>query len=72
MCLETHEMQDSAGLGDQTKSAKGQIGQGHIAAFGAPVRAMSADLFGQGHDDTCRAAQVAEPVDALVLGDLAE
>jgi hypothetical protein len=32
----------------------------------------SADLFGQGDDDACGAAEVAEPVDALVLRHLAE
>src|SRR6186997_3066458 len=33
---------------------------------------VSADLFGQGDDDACGAAEVAEPEDVLVLGDLTE
>ena len=35
-------------------------------------RPASADLFGQGDDDARGAAEVAEPVDALVLRHLAE
>jgi hypothetical protein len=37
-----------------------------------PTSDASADLFGQGDDDARGAAQVAEQVDALVLGHLAE
>jgi hypothetical protein len=37
-----------------------------------PAAVVSADLFRQGDDDACGAAEVAEPEDVLVLSDLAE
>ena len=38
----------------------------------ARIRLASADLLGEGDDDACGAADVAEPEDALVLRHLAE
>jgi microcystin degradation protein MlrC len=42
-----------------------------ILSRALPGGGVSADLFGQGDDDACGAAEIAEPVDALVLGHLA-
>jgi hypothetical protein len=52
----------------------GELADGYVvprAAPGAPME-VSAELLGQSDDDALRATQEAEPVDVLVLRDLAD